>query len=128
MMFNLKILSVGAGLAGLMGASSVCELCSESRAERAAITASAFAVDTSAVKLAIKGMTCGGCATAARVALQRVEGVYRAEVSFETASAVVLYDPDKTTPEALIAHLKKLTGFDARVVSENEKSSPKERG
>lgn len=128
MMFNLKMLSVGAGLVGLIGASSVCEMCTESGPELAAITASVSAVDTSTVKLAIKGMTCGGCATAARMALQRAEGVYRAEVSFETASAVVMYDPDKTTPGALIAHLKKLTGYDARVLSENEKSGPKERG
>ncbi len=66
-------------------------------------------------------------ATAARMALQRAAGVYRAEVSFETASAVVQYDPEKTSPEALIAHLKKLTGFEARVVSEDAKTGSKER-
>jgi copper chaperone len=71
------------------------------------------------VKLAIKGMTCGGCASAARIALQRVEGVYQAEVSLENASAVVLYDPKKTSPEALIGQLKKFTGFEARVISDN---------
>ncbi|GIW53178.1 MAG: hypothetical protein KatS3mg081_2533 [Gemmatimonadales bacterium] len=116
MVFNLKMLAAGAGVLGFIGASSICGICDQPAA-RSAWAAVSTAADTGTVKLAIKGMTCGGCATAARMALQRAEGVYRAEVSFETASAVVHYDPKKTNPEALIAHLKKFTGYDARVLA-----------
>ncbi len=121
MVFNLKMLAAGAGVLALIGGSSICGICDLPGRQLAALAINSTAVDTSTVKLAIKGMTCGGCATAARMALQRAEGVYRAEVSFETASAVVQYDPEKTSPEVLIAHLEKLTGFEARVAEERDK-------
>lgn len=69
--------------------------------------------DTAKVKLAITGMTCGSCATTARIALERVDGVYDAEVSYDSASAVVLYDPEETSPEEIISHVEKMTGYKA---------------
>lgn len=72
--------------------------------------------DTAEVRLAITGMTCGSCATTARIALERAEGVYEALVSYDSASAVVRYDPQKTSPERFIAQLEKMTGYKARVV------------
>lgn len=77
--------------------------------------------DTARVRLAIKGMTCGSCATTARIALERSEGVYRAQVSYDSATAVVDYDPEKTSPSRLIANLKKLTGYQAAVVVDPSK-------
>jgi copper chaperone CopZ len=77
--------------------------------------------DTARVRLAIKGMTCGSCATTARIALERSEGVYRAQVSYDSASAVVDYEPEKTSPSRFIANLKKLTGYEAAVVVEPSK-------
>ncbi len=73
------------------------------------------AADTARVKLAIDGMTCGSCATTARIVLERVEGVYDAEVSYDSASAVVLYDPEKTSPDEFIAYLAEMTDYRARV-------------
>jgi len=73
--------------------------------------------DTAQVKLAITGMTCGSCATTARLALERTEGVYRAQVSYDSASAVVWYDPARTAPDRLIGRLKDLTGYEARVIA-----------
>jgi copper chaperone CopZ len=116
MILNVNLWVVGAAVAALMGVSSICGICQEAASRSHWVPAIETMVDTATVKLAIKGMTCGGCATAARMALQRAEGVYRAEVSFETATGVVQYDPRKTNPEALIAHLKKLTGFEAQVL------------
>lgn len=74
--------------------------------------------DTASVKLSLRGMTCGSCAKTAQLALQKVAGVYRAEVSYDSATAVVLYDPAKTTPERFIARLKELTGYVAVVVAQ----------
>ncbi|GIW40306.1 MAG: hypothetical protein KatS3mg076_0883 [Candidatus Binatia bacterium] len=66
------------------------------------------------VRLHVEGMTCGGCAAAVRVALGRVDGVRKVEVSFEEKAATVVYDPAKTTPEALVEAVEKL-GYGARV-------------
>jgi copper chaperone CopZ len=78
-------------------------------------------VDTARVKLAIEGMTCASCATTARIALERSEGVYRAEVSYDSASAVVTYDSETTAPPRFMAALRKLTGYEAVVAGESPK-------
>ena len=39
--------------------------------------------------LAVEGMTCGGCANSVKKALERVEGVQSAQVSFEDKQATV---------------------------------------
>jgi copper chaperone CopZ len=67
--------------------------------------------------LAISGMTCGSCATTARLALQRVPGVYRAEVSYDSASAVVRYDAARTSPAQFIEQLEQMTGYRAQVAA-----------
>ena len=74
--------------------------------------------DTATARIAITGMTCGTCATTARVALERVPGVYRAVVSYDSASAVVRYDPALTRPEVFMAELQRLTGYRATLVSD----------
>ncbi|MCH9014610.1 MAG: heavy-metal-associated domain-containing protein [Gemmatimonadetes bacterium] len=51
--------------------------------------------------------------------LQRIPGVERADVSFATGLAVVLYDPAVTTPDELCAELERMTGFAATVVQAN---------
>ena len=88
---------------------------------RAVQAATAAIPDTAKVKLSISGMTCGSCATTARIALERVDGVYDAEVSYDSASAVVLYDAEKTSPEEFIAYLAKMTGYRAQVVESERK-------
>jgi copper chaperone CopZ len=110
--------------AAATGAAVICPLCltvsgDAVRAPGPAVEAVASleaASDTAHARLAIKGMTCASCATTARIALERAEGVYRAEVSNDSASAVVDYDPERTSPPQFIATLKKLTGYDATVV------------
>lgn len=103
---------------GLLGATVICSICLPDVAAGARSLAVSARSDTATVKLSIQGMTCGGCATTARIVLQRAEGVYQADVSYELKSAVVQYDPAKTSPDAFIAHLKKLTGYEAVVVQE----------
>lgn len=112
---KLALGTVGA----LFGVATLCDIC-EPRVVSAVSSAPAMtlaaASDTATVKLAIKGMTCGGCATTARIVLQRAPGVYQADVSLEQASGVVWYDPEKTSPERFVEHLRKMTGFEASVI------------
>jgi len=54
------------------------------------------------VTLDVQNMTCAVCPITIRKALQRVEGVQKADVEFNTKTASVTFDPRKTDPEALI--------------------------
>jgi copper chaperone CopZ len=115
--------------AAVAGAAVICPLCltASGDAVRApgpsveAVASLEAALDTAHARLAIEGMTCASCATTARIALERAEGVYRAEVSHDSASAVVDYDSERTSPPQFIAILKKMTGYDATVVREPSK-------
>jgi mercuric transport protein len=110
--------------AGAVGAFAICDLC-QSPADLAAgasvvaaaeaAPAPARAIELEKVTFRVEGMTCGGCAIAARTVLQRLEGVEKAEVSYEESRAVVTYDPEKVTIEEMIAAIKEL-GYTATVV------------
>ena len=65
--------------------------------------------------LTVAGMTCGGCATAVRLAALKIAGVSKANVSFEKGLAVVTYDPVRTNPEAIAKTITERTGFTAAV-------------
>lgn len=132
-MIKLEWLAVAA----LAGGGVLCPLCDSAlagagetglrtpAASAAALAAAAAPVaDTAQVRFAVSGMTCGSCAMTARIALRRMEGVYRAEVSFDSATAVVWYDPVRTSPESVIAKLRDMTGYEARVLAQTER--PKE--
>lgn len=108
---------IPAGIAALLGAAPVCSICLVPGSSQAPVAGPPAAVvaDTAISRLAIKGMTCGSCAITARLALQRVPGVYDAHVSYDSASAVVRYDPARTEPVKFIAKLEEMTGYKARV-------------
>ncbi|HYT81929.1 MAG TPA: heavy metal-associated domain-containing protein [Gemmatimonadales bacterium] len=74
------------------------------------------------MRLHISRMTCGSCPTTARLALKRLAGVYTATVTLNDSLGVVRYDPRRVTPAQIAAHLTKLTGFGARVVSDTVKT------
>ena len=57
---------------------------------------------TKTVTLVVENMTCAVCPITVKKALTRVDGVTRAEVSYEKREAVVTFDEAKTTVEALI--------------------------
>lgn len=58
------------------------------------------------LEIAVVGLDCKGCAWAAYDALNRIDGVERATVSFKEGRAIALIDPDKTNQAALEAALK----------------------
>lgn len=53
------------------------------------------------VTLSVPGMTCAACPITVKKALTRVDGVSKAEVSFNKRQAVVTYDDTKTDVETL---------------------------
>jgi mercuric ion binding protein len=66
----------------------------------ATLTALAWAA-TKTVTLSVPGMTCAACPITVKKALSKVDGVQKAEVSFERLEAVVAFDDAKTNAEAL---------------------------
>ena len=65
------------------------------------VTTAAAAPKTATTKLHIEGMTCGSCATAVKLVLQKTPGVAGQQVSYEEKQAVVMYDPSETTPQKI---------------------------
>ena len=120
----LKLALVAAATFG--AGSTLSPLCghvvSVARAQEAASVTQA--PDTATVRLHISEMTCGGCATTARLALRKLDGVFDATVSYKDSLGVVRYDPKKTSPEQIAVQLTKLTGYPARVLPDTSKSSP----
>lgn len=56
---------------------------------------------TQTVMLSVPGMTCAACPIVVKKALTKVDGVQKAEVSFEKLEAIVTFDDAKTNTEAL---------------------------
>ena len=56
---------------------------------------------TQTVTLAVPGMTCAACPITVKKALTKVEGVTKAEVSYENREAIVTFDDAKTNVQAL---------------------------
>jgi len=67
----------------------------------ALVSASALAAGTRTATLDVTNMDCAVCPITIRKALEKVPGVDTAKVDFKTKRAVVVFDPAKTTPEAL---------------------------
>jgi copper chaperone CopZ len=83
------------------------------------VTVAIQAPDTALVRLHISRMTCGSCPTTARLALKRLTGVYSATVTLDDSLGVVRYDPRKVNPAQIAAHLTRLTGFGATILSDS---------
>lgn len=64
------------------------------------------------VRLAVEGMVCYGCVSNVKGALERLDGVVTAEVSLEEKAATVQYDPNRVTPDQMIAAINRI-GFRA---------------
>jgi mercuric ion binding protein len=120
----LKAIVVGALSVGAAAGLSLCDLCGSgdagttsvsAHAAYAATVGSSWAADRTGraseletVTLKVEGMTCGGCVIGVRKVLTRLDGVSKADVSYETQRAVVTYDPAKVTVQQMIAAIKTL--------------------
>lgn len=110
-------------LAAAFGGAVLCPLCESTVAavRPAGSVAVAQAADTSTARLHISGMTCGTCPVTARTALNRLAGVYSAIVTLDDSLGVVRFDPRKTKPAEIAAHLTKMTGYGATVLPDSTK-------
>lgn len=66
------------------------------------------------VTMTIENMTCAACPIAVRTAVERVLGVKKVEVNLETKTAVVSFDDEQTSVDA-IAEASRMAGFPASV-------------
>jgi copper chaperone CopZ len=119
MLLSTKGLLVAAtvGLAGV-GAAILCPLCGQN-AQAAGVPNAGIATprpDTATVRLHISRMTCGTCPATARIALDKLSGVYGATVTLDDSLGVVRYDPRRVTPQQIAAHLTRLTGFGVTIL------------
>jgi len=62
---------------------------------------SAMAAKTKTVTLDVPGMTCKFCPITIRKALRQVPGVLEAKSDYDSKTATVTFDPDKTSVEDL---------------------------
>lgn len=123
------------GILGVAGVLSICDLCTPGASRplmsrvsvanaspgvaataRVSRSAAASAVESKSVTFQVEGMTCGGCAIAVRKVLTRLDGVTKADVTYNTHRAVVTYDPAKVTVEQMIAAIETLS-YKATVVT-----------
>lgn len=121
-----------AAVSALAGTGILCPVCGErvpvAAAQTIAVAAQPTATvravsDTAVVKLHISGMTCGSCPVTARVALNKVAGVYSAKVTLDDSLGVVKYDPKRVTPAQITEQLTRRTGYAAKVIVEPAKPS-----
>ncbi|OLE81808.1 MAG: hypothetical protein AUG74_00600 [Bacteroidetes bacterium 13_1_20CM_4_60_6] len=109
--------------AGVGGAAALCPLCSAGLQTAGAqpVQVAVQSPETATVRLHISKMTCGSCPTTARLALKRLKGVYSASVTLDDSLGVVRYDPRQVNPAQIAAHLTKLTGFGATILTDTPK-------
>lgn len=67
----------------------------------AAVVAPVWAAATQTITLSAPGMTCAACPITVKKALTKVDGVAKAEVSFETHEAVVTFGDAKANGQKL---------------------------
>jgi len=72
------------------------------------------ATSLASITLNVQSMTCESCEVTIRVAAQKLDGVESVEVSLDTRSATVRYDPTKITADAIANAITDL-GYPASV-------------
>jgi len=69
------------------------------------------------VKLSIENMTCKMCDITVRKAIEKVDGVTEATVDYETKTAQVTFNPEKTTAMK-IEEASTMAGYPAKLIKE----------
>lgn len=73
------------------------------------------AAQAQVVTLSVPEMDCAGCAVGVKVAAGKIDGVHDVRVDLEARTAVVSFDPAKTSPEAIAEAITRGTGFATKV-------------
>lgn len=88
-MKSLLMGAIAAGTAGLLGICDLCQPSAYAATSGAGVTLNAEQSVTDTVRLKVEGMTCGGCAISARMVLERLDGVVKAQVDYDHKLATV---------------------------------------
>ena len=117
----MRRLLAGLALFGVFAPLPLVQACSSDRAEANAPAATAISASTSAEAIPaglaradfdVAGMDCGGCVIGTRAALRRLNGVQKADASYDDATdkgaAWAVYDPSKVTAERMLAAIREL--------------------
>src|SRR5262245_13747924 len=72
------------------------------------------APDHEKITIPVSGMTCAACQAGVQKALQRTPGVVDANVNLMMGNAAVTYDPEVTSPEALVDKIRDV-GYGAEI-------------
>ncbi len=107
----LIALALGVGLTACSGQKESAQEAAEPAGEAAATAEVQPAGKV--VELAVDGMTCTGCESAVETTLTKLDGVQKAEASYEAKSATVVIDSTKIDESALIQALESM-GYTAR--------------
>jgi mercuric ion binding protein len=105
------------GMGGTMGGMRMSMEGMTEEASSQALPAEANKVAT----ITVEGMTCGGCAIGVRTALGRLDGVAKAEVSYEEQRAVVTFDPAKVSTDQILRTIGEF-GYTATLVEVKDKA------
>ncbi|MGQ0648352.1 MAG: heavy-metal-associated domain-containing protein [Gemmatimonadaceae bacterium] len=89
----------------------------------ARIVATAAIADTQRVTIRVAGMFCESCQATVHAMLKRSRGVYSARVDVSRGLAMVVYDPARTTPQALADVINRL-GYKATLPPASKPATP----
>lgn len=67
----------------------------------ATVSMTSTAMETKTVILEVPGMNCKFCPITIRKSLEKVPGVIEAKADYDTKTATVIFDPNKTNVESL---------------------------
>ena len=108
---------VRGALVGICVLVAIIAFASVGKIERSSVvvaTSSDTKSETDRVEITIEGMYCSGCASGIKSMLKRTPGVVSAEVSFETKTAKVEYNPADISREKIVEVITNL-GYKARI-------------
>lgn len=103
----LSVLAVAALLAGGTMLSATGTFAGEDHKKDAKM-----AEGSTKVTIPTEGMTCGGCSSAVKTAVKKLDGVIEVQVDHEKGSTMVVYKKDKVTVKKIVEAINK-TGFEA---------------
>lgn len=84
----------------------------------ALVSVSAFAAAPRTMVMDVQNMTCAACAITIKAALGKLPGVASTKVDGKAGTVSVVFDPDRTTPQA-IAKTVSDAGFPAKPKDNN---------
>lgn len=112
--------SAGPGCCSKSGQTSASAACAKGEKASAAAcemkTKQASATTVRVLKLSVDGMHCTNCKTKVQDALNNLQGVQSAKVSYTRKNAEVTYDPTSLNDDAIVAAIN-ATGYTASVKS-----------